>query len=114
MQLNTNIERHEIVSRDHHQHAECGEDHEPGILELFEPLPFSITVGDDKSQRSADKHEPLHKVRKGVRYEEPAEGKTRLTRRHEQQQESAEHPEQRNDRREFVTLILAAPKDANH
>ncbi len=72
-QLQPEIEADQVVRRDHHQHAERGEQDEDREFEALEALDPGEALGEDDGDGRADERGDLHEARKTVDDEGAAE-----------------------------------------
>ena len=101
LQLEPDIERHQVVGRDHQHHAERGQRHEQRILEAPGLDPLEIGARHQDGDRRADQHQRLHGRGKPVDDEQRGEGGA-LAVGHEQQDRRHQQGDRGRDRDEGV------------
>ena len=67
LQFERDIERDEIVRRDHHHHAGRGEQHQHGIFRPRDAFALVVLHGEDQGGRRADQHHHLRRKRRSRR-----------------------------------------------
>jgi signal transduction histidine kinase len=105
LQLEPDIERDEIVGRDHHQHAGGGEQHEYRELEFEAPFPPPIIDGHDQRDGGPGERQQLQGTGEGIDDEAVAEQGDRAAL--PQHEESGEREEEDRGPQDEFGLLLA-------
>ena len=74
LQFQAEIERDQVVRRQHQQHADGRQQHQNGKLEAAHPLALDIVHGHDDRERRTGEHQDLEEHAELVDDEETAEG----------------------------------------
>ena len=112
MQLEAEIERDQIVRRDHHHHAKGGEQEQYRVLEARDLLALDVTKRHHHREARADEDQHLHELSEGVDDEEIAEGALcppQVVEHQEQREAEHQHREPTDNPGVAVT-----PEDAEH
>ena len=75
LQLEAEIERDEVVRRDHHQHADRRQHDEDAELEAVDALAAQIVLRHDDRGAGAEERQDLHELREAVDDEGAVEGR---------------------------------------
>ena len=116
LQFDPQIERDQVVGRDHHHHAERGQQHEDGKLGTLHLLVTQITVRHHQTERRPRQHQDFCEHTEPIGHEHSGEGDGAAFRSRQHQYEGNAEPQYRQPRHAAAGAIAAenAPHQQHH
>ena len=111
LRLEADIEREQVVRRDHHQHAQRREQDEHRVLEARDPALAQIVARHGQHEGGAEQHQRLEKQGETVADEHPVKDRCRARHERDEREEGEQEKAHRESVHEGKTVLPAKTAD---